>query len=104
MTNEIFIARRIDELPKVAATYRVFDSFGHGCNAYFDGSRWNEHDIHFWLDEVTIEQLIAEHPEVVEKIFEARKDKRGRKKGWKHSDETKKKISANSFNRKPNHQ
>lgn len=78
MSNEIFIARKIDELPRM-------EKQGHYIFIRKDGtsvtrSIWDPKELvvsevakwyKSWLEKVTIEQLIAEHPEVVEKIFEA---------------------------------
>lgn len=76
--NDIFISRSVSELPNIAAQwyfcYNENNDFAK--QFYYNGDYWMEQTrfATHWLEPTTIESLIAEHPEVVEKIFEDVRD------------------------------
>lgn len=70
--TEIFLKRSIDELPEERGSYRAVDSFGHGCILFFDGTHWNkpaDYEVKYWELETTLENLLAQRPELVEKYI-----------------------------------
>ena len=70
MSTEIFLKRSIDELPEVKGSYLT----SHGLLT-FNGKHWEirgwPYPILYWLEPTTLENLLAQRPELVEKIFEA---------------------------------
>jgi hypothetical protein len=75
--KKYYVQRSIDELPKESGEY-IF--YLKATKKYILGefeveSEFNSifKDLGYdhWLEPVTIEQILSEHPEVVEKIFEA---------------------------------
>ena len=73
MSTEIFLKRSIDELPEVKGSYLT----SHGLLT-FNGKHWEirgwPYPILYWLEPTTLENLLAQRPELVEKIFEAARE------------------------------
>lgn len=72
--NDLYIARKISELPKEDGWYFVLVSSCIPDSAYFSKIQkaWNsQQSITHWLEKTTLENLLSENPQAVEKIFEA---------------------------------